>query len=78
MTDTGASMVKSFALAVMTKRHGTGIKFVLRSAYEGEDYKKLGQSHDELAQGHFMSSEFLRHCLEGQKLSKLQRIQNRL
>jgi hypothetical protein len=40
------------------------LKFVLRFAYEGEDYKKLGRSRDELAQGHFMADEFLRHCLE--------------
>jgi hypothetical protein len=40
------------------------LKFVLRFAYEGEDYKKLGRSRDELAQGHFMDDAFLRHCLE--------------
>ena len=40
------------------------LKFVLRFAYADEDYKKLGRSHDELAQGHFMADEFLRHCLE--------------
>lgn len=41
-----------------------GLKFVLRFAYADEDYKALGPSHDELAQGHFMDDEFLRHCLE--------------
>lgn len=39
------------------------IKFVLVKAYKGEDYKDLGKSHDELAQGHFMDDKFLRHCL---------------
>jgi hypothetical protein len=39
------------------------IKFVLVSAYKGEDYKDLGKSRDELAQGHFMDNKFLRHCV---------------
>lgn len=38
------------------------IKFVLASAYEGEEWKNLPKSHDELAQGHFMDDRFLHHC----------------
>ena len=40
------------------------IKFVLKWKYEGESYKDLGMSHDELAQGYFMSDTFLKVCME--------------
>lgn len=40
------------------------LKFVLKWKYEGESYKDLGQSHDELAQGYFMSDTFLKVCME--------------
>jgi len=39
------------------------VKFVLLDYYEGESYSDLPRSGDELAQGHFMADEFLRHCL---------------
>jgi hypothetical protein len=45
------------------------IKFVLTFAYDGEKYKDLGRSRDELGQGHFMADEFLRHCLEVKKFA---------
>jgi hypothetical protein len=38
------------------------IKFVLAYAYDGEEWKDLPKSRDELAQGHFMDDKFLRHC----------------
>lgn len=38
------------------------VKFVLKKHYDNEPYKKLGKSHDELAQGHFMSVDFIRYC----------------
>lgn len=38
------------------------IKFVLANAYDGEEWGALPESHDELAQGHFMADKFLRHC----------------
>jgi hypothetical protein len=40
------------------------IKFVLKEKYEGESYKELGMSGDELAQGYFMSDRFLKICLD--------------
>lgn len=40
------------------------VKFVLASKYGGENYKDLGPSQDEMAQGHFMSDEFLDYCLK--------------
>jgi hypothetical protein len=40
------------------------LKFVLKGKYEGETYKELGKSGDELAQGYFMSDRFLLHCLK--------------
>lgn len=39
------------------------VKFVLESDYEGELYKDLPKSGDELGQGHFMSNDFLFYCL---------------
>lgn len=39
------------------------VKMVLAEYYNGEEYEDLGKSHDELAQGWFMSDEFLNHCL---------------
>lgn len=45
------------------------IKLVLTSAYKGEDYKDLGKSHNELAQGHFMDDRFLRHCMAIEKFA---------
>lgn len=39
------------------------IKFVLSYAYEGESWGDLGPSYDEDAQGHFMSDDFLKHCM---------------
>jgi hypothetical protein len=38
------------------------VKFVLASAYDGEEWRALPKSRDELAQGHFMDDKFLRHC----------------
>jgi hypothetical protein len=38
------------------------VKFVLINVYEGEEWKDLPKSRDELAQGHFMDDKFLRHC----------------
>jgi len=40
------------------------IKFVLKGKYEGETYKELGKSGDELAQGYFMSDRFLLYCMK--------------
>ena len=40
------------------------IKFVLKGKYEGESYKELGKSGDELAQGYFMSDRFLLYCMK--------------
>jgi hypothetical protein len=40
------------------------LKFVLKWQYEGESYKELGKSHDELAQGYFMSDTFLKICID--------------
>ena len=39
------------------------VKFVLESEYDGELYKDLPKSGSELAQGHFMSNDFLLYCL---------------
>jgi hypothetical protein len=39
------------------------LKFVLKDKYAGEEYKDLGKSGDELAQGYFMSDRFLNHCM---------------
>lgn len=39
------------------------IKFVWQESYEGESYKDLGKSYDELAQGYFMDTAFIRLCL---------------
>lgn len=38
------------------------VKFVLAKFYEGEAYDQLPKSGDELAQGYFMSDEFLDYC----------------
>ena len=46
------------------EKEWNNIKFVLKRSYAGEDYKDLGKSHDELAQGFFMSDEFLDYCKE--------------
>ena len=40
------------------------LKFVLKGKYEGETYKQLGKSGDELAQGYFMSDRFLLYCMK--------------
>ena len=40
------------------------VKFVLKMHYKGESYKDLPKSGDELAQGYFMSNEFLDHCMK--------------
>ena len=40
------------------------VKLVLQEHYEEEGYNQLGKSGDELAQGYFMSREFLHHCLQ--------------
>jgi hypothetical protein len=39
------------------------LKFVLKSHYNGETYDQVGKSHDELAQGHFMSEDFALYCV---------------
>ena len=39
------------------------LKFVIADAYEGESYKDLGKSHNEIAQGFFMDKKFLEHCM---------------
>lgn len=39
------------------------VKFVLEAYYEGENYDDLGNSGPELAQGFFMSKDFLHYCL---------------
>jgi hypothetical protein len=39
------------------------VKFVLEAYYEGETYDDLGNSGPELAQGFFMSKDFLHYCL---------------
>lgn len=44
------------------------IKFVLKFAYEGEQYDELPSSHDEMAQGFFMDNKFLDHCMEKRTL----------
>jgi hypothetical protein len=36
---------------------------VLAEYYNGEEYKDLGPSGDEMAQGFFMDIRFLHHCL---------------
>lgn len=38
------------------------VKFVLKKHYAGETYKQLGKTYDELAQGHFMSVDFIKYC----------------
>ena len=38
------------------------VKFVLSAHYKGEAYDELGKSGDEMAQGYFMSEEFLTYC----------------
>jgi hypothetical protein len=38
------------------------LKFVIQQYYNGEEYDDLGKSGRELAQGFFMSREFLIHC----------------
>ena len=43
------------------------LKFVWQESYEGETYKDLGKSHDELAQGYFMDIAFIRLCLTKKK-----------
>lgn len=42
-------------------------KFVLAIAYAGEKYEEVGESGDELGQGHFMSDAFLDYCLQKKK-----------
>jgi hypothetical protein len=44
-------------------------KFVLAFAYTGEKYDEVGNSGNELGQGHFMSSMFLDHCLKKKKFA---------
>lgn len=39
------------------------VKLILKEHYNGEGYDDVGKSGDELAQGYFMSKEFLHHCL---------------
>lgn len=39
------------------------VKLVLSEYYRGEAYDELGRSGDEMAQGYFMSDQFLHHCL---------------
>jgi hypothetical protein len=39
------------------------VKLVIESEYEGESYKDLPKSGNELGQGHFMSDQFLLYCL---------------
>jgi len=39
------------------------VKMVLAEYYNGEEYKELGKSHDEMGQGYFMDDRFLHHCL---------------
>ena len=43
------------------------VKFVLQYAYDGESYKDLPKSHNELAQGYFMDDKFLDYCLSKKK-----------
>ena len=43
------------------------VKFVLKFAYDGEEYKDLPRSHNELAQGFFMDDQFLDYCMEKKK-----------
>ena len=38
------------------------LKFIIQKHYAGENYDDLGKSGNELAQGFFMSREFLIHC----------------
>jgi hypothetical protein len=40
------------------------VKFVLRDYYNGETYKELGKSNDEMAQGYFMDKAFLHYCIK--------------
>jgi YD repeat-containing protein len=40
------------------------VKFVLKMHYNGESYKDLPKSGDELAQGYFMADEFIDHCMK--------------
>lgn len=44
--------------------HWLKVKFVLKMHYNGESYKDLPKSGDELAQGYFMSNEFLDYCMK--------------
>lgn len=39
------------------------VKMVLANYYNGETYDELPKSGDELAQGYFMSNEFILYCL---------------
>jgi hypothetical protein len=50
-------------MAEYTETEWKKIKFVLQSKYEGEDYKSLGKSGNELAQGFFMAKKFLHHSI---------------
>ena len=43
------------------------VKFVLSFAYDGEEYKDLPKSRNELAQGFFMDNQFLDYCMEKKK-----------
>ncbi len=38
-------------------RSWESLKFVIADAYEGESYKELGKSHNEIAQGFFMDKK---------------------
>lgn len=40
------------------------VKLVLAIYYKGETYEQLGPSGNELAQGYFMSDEFLQYCMK--------------
>jgi hypothetical protein len=54
MTATAGSLARTLPMA----------KFVLKMHYNGESYKDLPESEDELAQGYFMSNKFLKHCMK--------------
>jgi hypothetical protein len=38
------------------------LKFVLKKYYAGESYQDLGNSFDEMGQGHFMAEDFILYC----------------
>ena len=45
-----------------TEKRWNAVKFVLSAYYNGEDYKDLGKSGNELGQGYFMDDKFLIYC----------------